>query len=46
MSWAWWNDSAREVRPEDESQEFPTLLNYLLYEVVDATVLRVNDAEV
>lgn len=38
-------DSAREVRPEDESQEFPTPLGYLLYEVVDATVVWVKDAE-
>lgn len=38
-------DSAREVLPEDESQEFPTPLGYLLYEVVDATVVWVKDAD-
>ncbi|MBK6743779.1 MAG: hypothetical protein IPG66_12710 [Hydrogenophilales bacterium] len=39
-------DRAREVRPEDESHEFPTPLAYLLYEVVDATAawVRVADA--
>jgi hypothetical protein len=38
-------DRAREVRPEDESHEFPTPLAYLLYEVVDATAVWVRDAE-
>lgn len=39
-------DRAREVRPEDENQEFPTPLAYLLYEIVDATTVWVEDAEV
>ncbi|MCP1478327.1 hypothetical protein J2Y88_000638 [Pseudomonas chlororaphis] len=38
-------DRAREVRPEDDNHEFPTPLGYLLYEVVDATVVWVRDAE-
>lgn len=38
-------DRAREVRPEDENHEFPTPLAYLLYEVVDATLVWVRDAE-
>lgn len=38
-------DRAREVRPDDESHEFPTPLAYLLYEVVDATAAWVSDAE-
>lgn len=38
-------DRAREVRPEDENYEFATPLGYLLYEVVDATVVWVKDAE-
>lgn len=37
-------DRAREVRPEDENQEFSTPLGYLLYEVVDATAVWVKDA--
>jgi hypothetical protein len=37
-------DRAREVRPEDENYEFPTPLAYLLYEVVDATAVWVEDA--
>lgn len=39
-------DRAREVRPEDENQEFPTPLGYLLYEVVDTTAVWVRDAEI
>ncbi|WP_313054390.1 hypothetical protein [Pseudomonas lopnurensis] len=38
-------DRAREVRPEDESHEFPTPLCYLLYEVVSATAVWIRDAE-
>ncbi|MBT2298217.1 hypothetical protein [Pseudomonas fluorescens] len=38
-------DRAREVRPEDESHEFPTPLGYLLYEVVDGTAVWVRDAD-
>lgn len=37
-------DRAREVRPEDGNQEFPTPLCYLLYEVVNATAVWVRDA--
>lgn len=37
-------DRARKLRPGDESQEFPTPLAYLLYEVVDATVVWIKDA--
>ena len=39
-------DRAREVRPEDENNEFPTPLAYLLYEIVNATAVWVMDAEV
>lgn len=38
-------ERAREVKPDDESHEFPTPLSYLLYEVVDATAVWVSDAE-
>lgn len=38
-------DRAREVRPEDENHEFPTPLAYLLYEVVDATLDWVREAQ-
>lgn len=38
-------DRAREVRPGDESHEFPTPLTYLLYEVVDTTAVWVRDAK-
>jgi len=39
-------DRAREVRPEDENHEFPTPMAYLLYEVVDTTLVWVKDAVV
>lgn len=38
-------DRAREVRPEDENREFPTPLAFLLYEIVDTTVVWIRDAE-
>lgn len=38
-------DRARPVRPDDENHEFPTPLAYLLYKVVDSTVVWVRDAE-
>lgn len=39
-------DRAREVRPDDETHEFPTPLAYLLYEVVETTVTWVREAVV
>jgi len=38
-------DRAREVASGDEGHEFPTPLCYLLYEVVNATVVWIRDAE-
>lgn len=38
-------DRARAVRADDENYEFPTPLAYLLYQVVDSTVVWVRDAE-
>lgn len=38
-------DRARELQPEDENQEFPTPLAYLLYKVVDATAVWIRDAD-
>jgi hypothetical protein len=37
-------DRARELRADDENHEFSTPLAYLLYEVVDTTVVWVRDA--
>ncbi|MGY0195515.1 hypothetical protein ACWA7J_10615 [Leptothrix sp. BB-4] len=39
-------DRAREIRPDDETHEFPTPLAYLLYEVVETTVTWVREAVV
>lgn len=38
-------DRARAVTPDDENHEFPSPLAYLLYCVVDTTVVWVRDAE-
>jgi hypothetical protein len=39
-------DRAREIQPDDENHEFPTPLAYLLYKVVEATTVWIQDAEV
>jgi hypothetical protein len=38
-------DRARDVRPDDETHEFPTPMAYLLYEVVSTTIEWIKDAE-